>query len=126
MLCVQLGLFRGSRRATVLRILPAILVSNAKTMARNLATPSPLMVDFVTMQAASLCFQQITDDAEVDLFKVLIGQALERRQSVGNNHTFEEMACRWNEDRAKGSNCVHEKLSVASKNGLRIKLAKPQ
>jgi hypothetical protein len=78
------------------------------------------------MQATSLCFQQITDDAEVDLFKVLIGQALERRQSVGNNHTFEAMACRWNEDCAKGSNCVHKKLSVASKNGLRIKLAKPQ
>jgi hypothetical protein len=42
--------------------------------------------------------------AEVDLFKDLIGQALERRQSVGNNHTFEDMAHRWNEDHAKGSN----------------------
>jgi hypothetical protein len=50
--------------------------------------------------------------AEVDLLKELIGQALERCQSVGDNHSFEDMACRWNKDHTKGSNCDHKKLSV--------------
>jgi hypothetical protein len=51
--------------------------------------------------------------AEVELFKELTGQALEERcQSVGNNHTFEDIAYRWNKDYAKGSNRVYKKLSV--------------
>jgi hypothetical protein len=50
--------------------------------------------------------------AEADLFKELIGQTLERCQSVGDNHSFEDMACRWNKDHTKGSNCDHKKLSA--------------
>ena len=37
---------------------------------------------------------------------------LERCQSVGNNHTFEDMTYGWNKDFAKGSNRVYKKFSV--------------
>ena len=54
-LCVQLGLYRGSRRAAVLRIF--FQWSSYRTPNQRPETPAPLMIDFVVIQVTSLYFQ---------------------------------------------------------------------